>query len=194
MGNYAPLPVVVFFEGLDFFQSSSIPLSGQDLAAEGIVVVTVNYRLNVFGFFCLGNSDSRGNLGLLDQYFALLWIRENIKQFGGDPEKITLFGYLSGAVSVALHMVSPRTAGKIDVRVNVVILHYMILGLFQRAIISSGSVVTPWQIDNDPTVASKEIIRLLGCNAYTLDILGCLRAKKVEEILEALQEYSEVTP
>lgn len=112
MGNYAPLPVVVFFEGLDFFQSSSIPLSGQDLAAEGIVVVTVNYRLNVFGFFCLGSSDSRGNLGLLDQYFALLWIRENIKQFGGDPEKITLFGYLSGAVSVALHMVSPRTAGK----------------------------------------------------------------------------------
>nr|WCC58157.1 carboxylesterase [Pharsalia antennata] len=174
LGNYAPLPVVVFFEGLDFFQSSSIPISGQDLAAEGIVVVTVNYRLNVFGFFCLGNADSRGNLGLLDQYFALLWIRENIKQFGGDPEKITLFGYSSGAVSVALHMVSPRTAG-----------------LFQRAIISSGSVVTPWQINNDPTVASKEIIRLLGCHAYTLDILGCLRAKKVEEILEALQEYSE---
>ncbi|KAJ8917948.1 hypothetical protein NQ315_002643 [Exocentrus adspersus] len=174
LGNYAPLPVIVFFEGLDFFQSSSVLLSGQDLAAEGTVVVTVNYRLNVFGFFCLGNSESRGNLGLLDQYFAILWIKENIKHFGGDAEKLTLFGYSSGAVSVVLHIISPRTAG-----------------LFQRAIISSGSVVTPWQMNNDPRVASNEIIRLLRCNTYILDILGCLRKKKVEEILEALQEYSE---
>lgn len=48
---------------------------------------------------------------MLDQYFALLWIKENIKEFGGDPEKITIYGHLSGAVSVTLHMVSPRTSG-----------------------------------------------------------------------------------
>ncbi|KAJ8975969.1 hypothetical protein NQ317_000673 [Molorchus minor] len=145
-----------------------------DLAAEGIVVVTVNYRLNAFGFFCLGTTHARGNFGLLDQYLALLWVKENIKYFGGDPEKVTLFGYLSGAVSVALHVISPRT-----------------LRYFKNAIISSGSVVTPWQINNDPIIASKEIIRLVGCHAYTLDVLRCLRTKKAEEILKALQEYSE---
>lgn len=104
--------MVLFFDGSDFAKDRAIRISGLDLAAEGIVVITVNYRLNVFGFFCLNTEQARGNLGLLDQYFALLWTRDNIRQFGGDPQKITLFGYGSGAASVIFHMVSPRTAGK----------------------------------------------------------------------------------
>lgn len=76
-------------------------------------MVSANYRLNIFGFLCLGSESARGNLGLLDQYFALLWTRENARHFGGDPQKITLFGHGSGAASVVLHMVSPRTAGEI---------------------------------------------------------------------------------
>lgn len=103
--------MVVFFEGKNFYQSSEFPISGQDLSAEGMVIVTMNYRLNVFGFFCLGSPEARGNLGMLDQYSGLLWIRQNINQFGGDPEKITLYGHQTGAVSVIFHMVSPRTAG-----------------------------------------------------------------------------------
>ncbi|EFA11201.1 pyrethroid hydrolase Ces2a isoform X1 [Tribolium castaneum] len=173
-GLYAPLPVVVFFEGRNFYQSSEFPINGQDLATEGLVVVTLNYRLNVFGFFCLGSAEARGNLGLLDQYFALVWIRQNINQFGGDPEKITLYGHQSGAVSVTFHMVSPRTAG-----------------FFQRVIISSGSAVATWQEKNDPVVASKQILRMLGCDAYTVQPIKCLRSKKVEHILQALAEYSE---
>lgn len=173
---YAPLPVIIFFEGKNFYQSSTIPINGQDLAAEGVVVVTVNYRLNVFGFFCLGTSESRGNLGLLDQYFAMLWIKQNINHFGGDPEKTTLFGQGSGAASVILHLVSPRTAG-----------------FFQRIIILSGSAVSPWQLQNNPIVASKQILRMLGCDAYTVSSLRCLREKKVEHILQALAEYSEVS-
>lgn len=103
--------MVIFFEGQQFAKSSGVPLSGQDLAAEGVVVVSVNYRLNVFGFFCLGTEQGRGNYGILDQYFSLLWVRENIRSFGGDAQKITLFGHGSGAASIVLHMVSPRTAG-----------------------------------------------------------------------------------
>lgn len=80
---------------------------------ENMVVVTVNYRLNVFGFLCLDSQEVRGNFGLLDQYFSMLWVREHIKNFGGDSDKITLFGHSAGAASVALHMISPRTAGKI---------------------------------------------------------------------------------
>lgn len=105
--------MVVFFEGIDFYRSSQLPISGQDLAAEGLVIITVNYRLNIFGFFCLGSNEARGNLGLLDQYISLIWVKENIHEFGGDPKKLSVFGHSSGAVSVALHMVSPkaRTAG-----------------------------------------------------------------------------------
>lgn len=109
--RYGPLPVVMFLDGYRYSTSSEIPVDGQDLASEGVVVVTVSYRLNVFGFFCLANEEARGNYGLLDQYFALLWIRENVRAFGGDPQKITLFGHGSGAASIVLHMVSPRTAG-----------------------------------------------------------------------------------
>ncbi|RZC35932.1 carboxylesterase 4A, partial [Asbolus verrucosus] len=168
-GLHAPLPVVVFFEGKNFYQSSEFPINAQDLAAEGLVIVTMNYRLNVFGFFCLGSSDARGNLGMLDQYFGLLWIQNNINKFGGDPKKVTLYGHSSGAVSVTFHMVSPRTA----------------------VIISSGSAVTSWQHQNDPIAASKQILRILGCDAYTAHPLECLRLKTVEHILQAFVEYSE---
>lgn len=114
--RYGPLPVVVFFHSYDFATTARIPIPGTDLATEGIVVVTVNYRLNVFGFLCLQVPEVRGNMGLLDQYLSLIWIRENIRYFGGDPYKITLYGHSSGATSVALHMISPRTAGIISPR------------------------------------------------------------------------------
>jgi carboxylesterase type B len=68
-------------------------------------------RFLLLGFFCLEDSEARGNLGLLDQYFALLWVRENIELFGGDPRSITLMGHSAGAASVMYHMTSPRTAG-----------------------------------------------------------------------------------
>lgn len=94
---------------------------------ENVVLVSVNYRLNVFGFLCLETKEVRGNFGLLDQYFAMLWVRENIRPFGGDPDKITLFGHSSGAASVVLHMVSPRTAGT---------------GFIQRVYVSNKAVKT----------------------------------------------------
>ena len=112
------MPVLIIFEGTDFSKSNRTPLPGQALAKDGVVIVTVNYRVNVFGFLCLGIPEARGNLGLLDQYFSIVWVRENIHAFGGDPEKITLFGNLAGAVSVSLHMTSPRTAGKILKKTN----------------------------------------------------------------------------
>lgn len=64
------------------------------------------------GFLCLGDGGARGNLGLLDQYLALLWVRDNIEAFGGDPHTITLMGHGAGASSVALHLTSPRTLGQ----------------------------------------------------------------------------------
>jgi len=85
-------------------------VEAQELAAEDVVVVTLSYRMNIFGFFCLGDANSRGNIGILDQYLALLWVRENIPYFGGKGE-ITLMGHGAGAMAIVTHMTSPRTQG-----------------------------------------------------------------------------------
>lgn len=65
------------------------------------------------GFFCLEDLESRGNLGLLDQYLALIWVHENIASFGGDPRSVTLMGHSAGATSIMYHMISPRTASRV---------------------------------------------------------------------------------
>lgn len=88
-----------------------VSLPCQELAAEGIVVVTVMYRLHLLAFFTLRSVAARGNLALLDQYLALLWVRDNIAAFGGDPTAITLLGHSAGADSVLHHITSPRSLG-----------------------------------------------------------------------------------
>lgn len=85
----------------------------QDLAAEDIVVVTVGYRLHLLGFFTLESLSARGNLALLDQYLAFLWIRDNIAAFGGDSKAITVLGHSAGADSVLQHLISPRSKGNL---------------------------------------------------------------------------------
>lgn len=165
------LPVVILLEGEGFVSGLVSRFPGQDLAAEGVIVVSVSYRLNVFGFFCLEDLEARGNLGLLDQYFALLWVRENIEVFGGDPQSVTLMGHSAGAASVMYHMTSPRTTG-----------------LFHRAIIMSGSVTSPWSGAPHPANSSRGMARSLGCLAATSRaILACLRTKSTSEILRAFE-------
>lgn len=96
----------------DSWEKGEITLPYQELAAEGVVVVTVAYRLHLLSFFTLRTLGARGNLALLDQYLALLWVRENIAAFGGDPTAITLLGHSTGADSVLYHIASPRSIGK----------------------------------------------------------------------------------
>lgn len=88
-----------------------ISLPCQELASEGIVVVTVMYRLHLLAFFTLRSISARGNLALLDQYLALLWVRDNIAAFDGDPTTITILGHSAGADSVLHLMTSPRSIG-----------------------------------------------------------------------------------
>ncbi|BES94950.1 Carboxylesterase family [Nesidiocoris tenuis] len=169
--TYRNAPVLIFLEGEGFVSGYPGRLPGQDLASEGIVVVSVSYRLNVFGFLCLENQEARGNIGLLDQYLALVWVRENIEAFGGDPRSVTLMGHSAGAISIAYHMISPRTQG-----------------LFHRAIIMSGSIMSPWASSPSPSNASLEIAKSLGClRPKTKAILTCLRSKSSEELLRAFE-------
>jgi len=89
------------------------------MAKKGIVVVTVNYRLNIFGFFAHPELSaeapykSSGNYGLLDQAAALKWVSKNIASFGGDPKKVTIAGESAGSISVSSHMASPLSKGLI---------------------------------------------------------------------------------
>ena len=82
------------------------------LLDKDIVLVTINYRLGIFGFFTTGDSAAPGNFGMKDQVLALKWVQENIKEFGGDSKRVTIFGESAGGVSVSLHALSDLSTGK----------------------------------------------------------------------------------
>ena len=122
-------PVFVYLYGGGFNEGSgSVAIyDGESLARKGLVVVTINYRVGVFGFLAHPDlaAESRraasGNYGLLDQVAALRWVQQNIAAFGGDPDNVTIAGQSAGAISVYLLTASPQTRG-----------------LFHRAIVQSG--------------------------------------------------------
>ncbi len=118
----AGLPVMVWIHGGSFANGSgAVPTyNGRHFARDGVVCVTINYRLGPHGFLYLG--EGTANLGLLDQVAALEWVQENIAAFGGDPANVTIFGESAGAYSVATLLAMPRAAG-----------------LFRRAIAQSGA-------------------------------------------------------
>jgi para-nitrobenzyl esterase len=115
-------PVLVWFDGGGFTAGSGARAStdGERLARLGAVVVTVNYRVGVFGYLAHplltaeSAHGSSGNYGLLDQLAALRWVREEIAAFGGDPARVTAFGESAGGASVALLLVSPLARGLVD--------------------------------------------------------------------------------
>ncbi|XP_069682965.1 juvenile hormone esterase-like isoform X2 [Periplaneta americana] len=102
-------PVMVWIHGGFFIiGSGNRDESGPDyLIDEGVVLVTINYRLGILGFLNLKTKEAPGNAGLKDQILALKWVQENIAQFGGDPNRVTIFGQSSGAVCVHLLTLSP---------------------------------------------------------------------------------------
>ncbi|WP_091380248.1 carboxylesterase/lipase family protein [Mucilaginibacter mallensis] len=126
------LPVLVYFYGGGFIagDGSEYRYDGEALAKKGIVTVTINYRLGIFGFFAHPEltkespHHSSGNYGLMDQHAALLWVQKNIAAFGGDPDKVTIGGESAGSMSVSAQVASPLSKG-----------------LFRGAIGESGAVL-----------------------------------------------------
>ncbi|KAM0429633.1 hypothetical protein ACHAPT_006238 [Fusarium lateritium] len=160
----ASRPVMVWIPGGMFeFHATGAGAyyDGSSFARDGVVFVSINYRVGAEGFLYLGNGAS--NLGLLDQVAALEWVRRNIAAFGGDPGKVTIFGESAGAMSVATLLAVPRAKG-----------------LFHRAIIQSG---------NSPKVNSAATSKRIGQRlAEILGIeagWGAVAATSTDRILEA---------
>lgn len=157
-------PVMVFIHGGGFaIGSGSRPTQdGSDLARQGVVVVTFNYRLGPFGFLAhpaLSAESERGisgNYGLLDQIAALAWVKRNIAAFGGDPECVTIFGESAGGVSTGCLLVSPPARG-----------------LFHRAIMQSGTPLSLATLQE----AESQGVGLLG--AVSAEQLRAMPAEKL---------------
>jgi para-nitrobenzyl esterase len=168
-----PRPVLLWIHGGGFAEGSgSLPsFEGESLAKKGLVVVTINYRLNVFGFLAHQEltkesvSSSSGNYGLLDQIAALQWVQRNIAAFGGDPNKVTIAGQSAGSASVHYLIASPLAKG-----------------LFVRAIAQSGSGVN--RIVNTTRLKEAEQLGVKFAESLKVASLKELRGKPGAALLQ----------
>lgn len=142
-GGSDPLPVMVWIHGGGFTTGMGhlAWYDGANLARRGVVVVTINYRLGPLGFCYLepfGGERFAGsaNLGLLDQSAALAWVGDHIGAFGGDPDRVTIFGESAGGMSVTTHLGLPSSAGR-----------------FQRAVAQSGAAEHLWDQEGAARIA-----------------------------------------
>ena len=174
------LAVMVWFYGGGFQAgSSSEPrYGGENLAKKGIIVVSVNYRLGVFGFFShpdltkTSGVHASGDYGLMDQIAGLHWVKQNIAAFGGDPEKVTIAGESAGSLSVSALMASPLAKG-----------------LFRGAIGESGAFFgRPPAGSAIETLGETEKTGAKFAESVGAKDLASLRAKSAEELLSAAQK------
>ncbi|ELU08011.1 hypothetical protein CAPTEDRAFT_93848 [Capitella teleta] len=174
-------PVFVFVQGDDYKLGDSKLYPGHIVAKKEVLVVTFNYRLGALGFMSTLDSSSPGNYGLMDLIHVLKFVRNNIAEFGGDPNKVTLAGSGSGAAMVSLMLVSPHA-------------WYNNKQLFHQAILMSGSDLCEWStVDTvwnaDAMTYSRDLGRQVGCDAdYGLsnhELVECLRDRHYDEIVNA---------
>jgi para-nitrobenzyl esterase len=174
-----PWPVMVWIHGGGLISGDASSYLPDRLVAQGVVVVTLDYRLGVLGFLAhpalaTGRADrASGNYGLLDQQFALRWVQRNIAAFGGDPHEVTLFGQSAGGLSVHDQLASPEDDG-----------------LFQRAIVESGGYSGSQPTLRQAEAAGETFAARVGCRVQTA---ACLRRVPVAALLAA-QPLFDVTP
>jgi para-nitrobenzyl esterase len=178
----ARLPVMVWIYGGGFNAgSSSEPRQdGGNLSKQGVVVVSMNYRLGIFGFFShpeLAKESGRGssgNYGLLDQVAALRWVHDNIALFGGDPNNVTIFGQSAGSSSVSALVASPLAKG-----------------LFQKAIGESGAALNPSRPTRSLTESEQANLRFVQ-KAFGTSSIDTLRSKPADEVLRAAVDAKDI--
>ncbi|XP_050695279.1 cholinesterase 1-like isoform X2 [Eriocheir sinensis] len=168
------LPVMVYIHGGGFILGSAEDETPEPLMQKDVVVVSMNYRLGALAFLSTGDDVLPGNLGLKDQNLALRWVHNNIRDLGGDPHQVTIFGVSAGGISVHLHVLSPRSAG-----------------LFHRAIIQSGTALMPG-IFPPPRKGAIRLGKALKCNGKeSHQLLACFNEASVEDLVKTLGRLSD---
>ncbi|XP_069675498.1 juvenile hormone esterase-like [Periplaneta americana] len=172
--NDDPFPVMVYIPGEDWVSSATTNYGPEYLMDRDVVLVIINYRLGSLGFLSTGDGTAPGNFGLKDQVQALRWVRDNINAFGGDPNKVTIFGHSSGAASVHYHILSPMSTG-----------------LFHRAIMQSGTAVSPdFRPSTDAAAWTRRLARLVGCSTEnTTQLIACMRVADAKKLLKLGASY-----
>ncbi|XP_021925827.1 venom carboxylesterase-6-like [Zootermopsis nevadensis] len=165
------LPVMVFIHGGAYILGNNrAPNYGPHyLLDKDIILVVINYRLGVLGFLSTGDDAAPGNFGLKDQAEALRWVQKNIEAFGGDSNRVTIFGESAGAMSAHFHILSPVSKG-----------------LFQAAISESGSALMPLTFRATGMLSQAErLADAVGCpKENTEELISCLRTVDVNTLMK----------
>ncbi|OWF47765.1 Carboxylesterase 3 [Mizuhopecten yessoensis] len=167
-------PVMFWIHGGAFVTGNSWGYDASFLALKDVIVVTINYRLGIFGFLSTEDDALPSNFGLWDMIEALKWVNKNIASFGGDPESVTIFGESAGGFAVSYLAMIPSTSG-----------------LFKRIIPQSGSAIGLLGIALNPARAAKATGKFVGCitdenkDIENKNFVDCLKGKTSEELLKA---------
>lgn len=176
-------PVMVWFHGGGFSSGSgsSTAYDGVRLANRGdVVVVTVNHRLNYFGYMYLGDYGDKfadsGNAGMLDLIMSLEWVRDNIEEFGGDPDNVLIFGESGGGAKVSNLLAMDDAKG-----------------LFHCAVIQSGPAISSVN-EEDAIEATAAVVAKLGLTEETIDEILTMPPEQIEEAARAVAADTELSP
>lgn len=175
------LPVLFYMHGGGFTMGNgNVKFVGPDyLLDNDVILVTGNYRLGALGFFTVDNDKYTGNYGLKDQHVMLKWVQDNIQHFGGDRNKVTVFGDGAGAASIGFHMMSPMSKG-----------------LFHQAILQGGTQYNQWALQDKQVAVrnAKQLLNKIGCNWNNNnnvndfnEIQRCIRTKNLNDIMRVTQ-------
>ena len=164
--------VLVWIYGGGFQSGSQGIYTSPTLAGlNDVILVTLNYRLSIYGFLSTGESHMTGNYGLWDQHMAIQWVHDHIANFGGDPNRVTIFGESAGANSVVYQA-----------------LHEGNRGLFHRVIAQSGAGTSAWALSKSPKMDFDRTVNRTECMVGTLpSVIKCLQNKTKDEIESAVQ-------
>ncbi|KAG1963878.1 carboxylesterase 3 isoform X2 [Pimephales promelas] len=166
-------PVMVWIHGGALVFSGASVYDGSPLAAyENVVVVVIQYRLGMLGYFSTGDKFAQGNWGFLDQIAALQWVQQNIEGFGGDAQSVTIAGESAGGISSSFLTLSPMTKG-----------------LFHRAIFQSGVATMATYSIKDPLMFAQVVANVTECDFSSSEVLvKCIKELTEEQIINVTKK------
>ena len=171
--SHSGYAVMIWIHGGGFMLGSGSMTKGNVLAAYGnVIVVTLNYRLGMFGFLDIDDERAPGNVGLFDQQLAIKWVKDHIGSFGGDSSRMTIFGESAGGMSVHMHALFPENRG-----------------LFQNVISQSGTATLPFLVGENNIDVATSLAKRLQCSSESMDdIIECLQMVGTARFMEVCGE------